>query len=256
MGTHPIFESDFDCLTDNMGRDRGPRRNKSLFVRNIADDIDQDELHREFSRYGSIKDVYVPRDYYNKRPRGFAYVQFADIHYAEDAQEGMDGRKVCGRFIDVQFAKGDRKSPGSMRIRDPRGGSSRDRRRSRSRSRDRRRRRRSRSDSRESPRRRRRTRSRSKSRRKHKDVRVQTRVDVKSQEREDDHDRDLEYVDQKEDPLLQSLVPSLVPSLVRRLVQSPVCDRNHQKKKNRSDRILALLRKDENPPVLDLDQQV
>merc|ERR1712037_270178 len=165
MGTHPIFESDFDCLTDNMGRDRGPRRNKSLFVRNIADDIDQDELHREFSRYGSIKDVYVPRDYYNKRPRGFAYVQFADIHDTEDAQEGMDGRKVCGRFIDVQFAKGDRKSPGSMRIRDPRGGSSRDRRRSRSRSRDRRRRRRSRSDSRESPRRRRRTRSRSKSRR-------------------------------------------------------------------------------------------
>merc|ERR1712210_55045 len=165
MGTHPIFESDFDCLTDNMGRDRGPRRNKSLFVRNIADDIDQDELHREFSRYGSIKDVYVPRDYYNKRPRGFAYVQFADIHDAEDAQEGMDGRKVCGRFIDVQFAKGDRKSPGSMRIRDPRGGSSRDRRRSRSRSRDRRRRRHSRSDSRESRRRRRRTRSLSKSRR-------------------------------------------------------------------------------------------
>ena len=30
--------------SDNMGRDRGPRRNKSLFVRNIADDIDQGNL--------------------------------------------------------------------------------------------------------------------------------------------------------------------------------------------------------------------
>ena len=56
-------------------------------------------------------------------------------------------------------------APGSMRVRDPRRGSSRDRRRSRSRSRDRRRRRRSRSDSRESRRQRRRSRSRSKSRR-------------------------------------------------------------------------------------------
>ena len=30
-----------------MGRDRGPRRNKSLFVRNIADDIDQGSFNIE-----------------------------------------------------------------------------------------------------------------------------------------------------------------------------------------------------------------
>ena len=34
-----------------------------------------DELRREFARYGPIKDVYIPRDYYSNRPRGFAYVQ-------------------------------------------------------------------------------------------------------------------------------------------------------------------------------------
>lgn len=59
-----------------MGRDRGrPRPNTSLFIRNIADDIQIDELRREFARYGPIKDVYIPRDYYSNRPRGFAYVQ-------------------------------------------------------------------------------------------------------------------------------------------------------------------------------------
>ncbi|CAG5091428.1 Oidioi.mRNA.OKI2018_I69.PAR.g13044.t1.cds [Oikopleura dioica] len=143
-----------------MGGGYGGRPNKSLFVRNIADDIDREELEREFSRYGSIRDVYVPLDYYSKRPRGFAYIQFCDKLDAKDALEGMDGRKVCGRYIDVQYAKGDRKSPGTMRSEERGHSGSYHRRRSRSRSRSRRdRRRRSRSDSR----RRRRTRSRSRS---------------------------------------------------------------------------------------------
>lgn len=29
-----------------------------------------------FSRYGPIKDVYIPLDYYTREPRGFAYVQY------------------------------------------------------------------------------------------------------------------------------------------------------------------------------------
>jgi hypothetical protein len=29
-------------------------------------------------RYGRVKDVYMPRDYYTRRPKGFAFVQFFD----------------------------------------------------------------------------------------------------------------------------------------------------------------------------------
>lgn len=35
-----------------------------------------EDLRREFGRYGPIVDVYVPLDYYNRRPRGFAYIQY------------------------------------------------------------------------------------------------------------------------------------------------------------------------------------
>ena len=41
----------------------------------IVNNFILDELRREFARYGPIKDVYIPRDYYSNRPRGFAYVQ-------------------------------------------------------------------------------------------------------------------------------------------------------------------------------------
>lgn len=35
-----------------------------------------EELRSIFGKYGPISDVYIPLDYYNRRPRGFAYVQY------------------------------------------------------------------------------------------------------------------------------------------------------------------------------------
>ena len=35
-----------------------------------------EDLRREFGRYGPIVDVYIPLDFYTRRPRGFAYVQY------------------------------------------------------------------------------------------------------------------------------------------------------------------------------------
>ncbi|KAG8588225.1 hypothetical protein GDO81_005908 [Engystomops pustulosus] len=121
--------------------------NTSLFVRNVADDIRSEDLRREFGRYGPIVDVYVPLDFYNRRPRGFAYVQFEDVRDAEDALHNLDRRWICGRQIEIQFAQGDRKTPNQMKAKEGRSsyGSSRyddyDRynRRSRSRSYERRR---------------------------------------------------------------------------------------------------------------------
>ncbi|MEJ1282265.1 hypothetical protein NN561_013219 [Cricetulus griseus] len=43
---------------------------------NVADDTRSEDLRREFGRYGPIVDVYVPLDFYTRRPRGFAYVQY------------------------------------------------------------------------------------------------------------------------------------------------------------------------------------
>lgn len=54
-------------------------------MRNVADDTRSEDLRQEFGRYGPIVDVYVPLDFYTRRPRGFAYVQFEDVRDAKDA---------------------------------------------------------------------------------------------------------------------------------------------------------------------------
>jgi len=35
-----------------------------------------EELKALFGKYGAITDVYVPLDYYTRRSRGFAYIQY------------------------------------------------------------------------------------------------------------------------------------------------------------------------------------
>ncbi|XP_017308699.1 serine/arginine-rich splicing factor 10 [Ictalurus punctatus] len=94
--------------------------NTSLFIRNISDESRPEDLRREFGRYGPIVDVYIPVDFYSRRPRGFAYIQFEDVRDAEDALHNLDRKWVCGRQIEIQFAQGDRKTPNQMRSKERR----------------------------------------------------------------------------------------------------------------------------------------
>ena len=35
-----------------------------------------EDLKELFNRYGSVRDVYIPMDYYTREPRGFCYVEY------------------------------------------------------------------------------------------------------------------------------------------------------------------------------------
>lgn len=89
--------------------------NSSLYVRNVPDGTRPEELRSMFGKYGLITDVYVPLDYYTRRPRGFAYVQFDDPRDADEALYSLDRTMYYGRELEIEFARGDRKTPGQMR---------------------------------------------------------------------------------------------------------------------------------------------
>uniref|UniRef100_A0A803TY77 Serine and arginine rich splicing factor 12 n=1 Tax=Anolis carolinensis TaxID=28377 RepID=A0A803TY77_ANOCA len=93
-----------------------------------------EDLRHEFGRYGPVVDVYVPLDFYTRRPRGFT-IMFEDVRDAEDALYNLNRKWVCGRQIEIQFAQGDRKTPNQMKSKEHHHGSPMDYRRSRSRSR-------------------------------------------------------------------------------------------------------------------------
>merc|ERR1712228_594191 len=107
----------------------------SLKVDGLSHRTCAEDLEGLFDKYGRIGDVYIPKDYRTKESRGFGFVRYYNKQDAEDAIDGLDGRKYDGRELSVQYARYDRpdndRRGGGGRY----GGSDRDRRRSRSRSR-------------------------------------------------------------------------------------------------------------------------
>ncbi|KAL0032391.1 hypothetical protein WJX79_009077 [Trebouxia sp. C0005] len=132
------------------------RQRVSLLVRNLPLDARADEVREKFERFGEIRDVYLPRDYYTGRSRGFGFIEYRDPRDADDAMYRMDGANIGGRDITVVQSKEARKTPREMIVRDgppSRGGGDRGGGRYRSRSPPRHSRRRSYSRSRSPPRR-------------------------------------------------------------------------------------------------------
>ncbi|KAL8192986.1 hypothetical protein R6Q57_027434 [Mikania cordata] len=89
----------------------------SLLVRNIPLNCRPEELRVPFERFGVVRDVYLPKDYYTGEPRGFAFVQYVDPYDAAEAQYHMNGRMFAGREISVVLASESRKRPEEMRRR-------------------------------------------------------------------------------------------------------------------------------------------
>lgn len=103
---------------------RSPRRSRSpapasktcsLLVRQLVFPtqpfkIKAEEVKQHFEQYGPVKDVYLPMDYYTKRPRGFGFVEFESEKDAREALERSDGQEVLGATLKVVMAREGRKA--------------------------------------------------------------------------------------------------------------------------------------------------
>ncbi|CAD6342732.1 unnamed protein product [Miscanthus lutarioriparius] len=97
---------------------RGRDLPTSLLVRNLRRDCRPDDLRRPFGKFGRLKDIYLPKDYYTREPKGFGFIQYFDPEDASDAKYHMDGQMLLGREITVVFAEENRKKPSDMRDRE------------------------------------------------------------------------------------------------------------------------------------------
>lgn len=97
--------------------DERPRRveSTSVLVRKISFRTSGDDLKKPFAEFGEVTDVYLPLDYHSRRPRGFAFVKFANREDAEAAIKALDGTDIDGARVEVVLAQESRKSPRTMR---------------------------------------------------------------------------------------------------------------------------------------------
>lgn len=96
-------------------RDRRSPAPSGLLVRNISLDARPEDLRISFERFGPIKDIYLPKDYYTGEPRGFGFVKYLHPEDAADAKERLNHTVIGGHDIQIVFAEENRKTPQEMR---------------------------------------------------------------------------------------------------------------------------------------------
>ncbi|CAH0722218.1 unnamed protein product, partial [Brenthis ino] len=88
-------------LANKMSRYREWDLSCKVYVGNLGTNASKYEIEKVFSKYGSIRNVWVARN-----PPGFAFVEFEDPRDAEDSVRGLDGTRCCGTRIRVEMSNG------------------------------------------------------------------------------------------------------------------------------------------------------
>lgn len=76
-------------------------RPASVYVGGLSEDIQKEDLEREFGKYGNLTKVWVARN-----PPGFAFIEFEDDQDANEAIKEMNGATINGSEIRVDISRG------------------------------------------------------------------------------------------------------------------------------------------------------
>ena len=77
----------------------------TIFVGNLSFQVTDAELEAAFAQYGFVDDVNVIRARDTGQPRGFAFVEMGNDAEARNAINGLNGRELRGRTINVNEAR-------------------------------------------------------------------------------------------------------------------------------------------------------
>ena len=83
---------------------------KNLYVRNIADEADEEVLRKEFEKFGTVTSVRIQRDKETNRSRGFGFICFTDRDDAGKALQEMNGTMLHSKplYVALWQPKSDR----------------------------------------------------------------------------------------------------------------------------------------------------
>jgi RNA recognition motif-containing protein len=86
--------------------------NSKLYVGNMSFQTSEADLRDAFGQFGSVTEVSIASDRLTGRPRGFAFVTFANDTESKLAAEKMNGVDLGGRQLTVTEAKPKEESSG------------------------------------------------------------------------------------------------------------------------------------------------
>ena len=78
---------------------------KKIYVGNLSFDCDDRALNAMFTEFGDVTSATVVQDRDTGRSRGFGFVEMSDDNAAMQAIQGVNGKEVDGRALNVNEAR-------------------------------------------------------------------------------------------------------------------------------------------------------
>ena len=76
-----------------------------IYVGNLSYDMTEDQMRREFEKYGSVLSARIISNRFNHKSKGFGFVEMPNRPEAEAAIEALNDKELLGRKLRVNEAK-------------------------------------------------------------------------------------------------------------------------------------------------------
>jgi len=77
----------------------------NVYVGNLSYEVTEEELSQAFEQSGQVESVRIIMDKYSGRSKGFGFVEMPSDHEAQAAIEGLNGKELKGRVLNVNEAR-------------------------------------------------------------------------------------------------------------------------------------------------------
>ena len=76
-----------------------------IYVGNLSYEVTEDDLKLAFKEFGQVETVTIIKDKYSGQSKGFGFVEFASKAEGQAAIDGLNGKEVKGRTLNVNEAR-------------------------------------------------------------------------------------------------------------------------------------------------------
>lgn len=83
-----------------------------IYVGNMSYDVQEDDLRQAFGKFGEVTSVSIINDKFSGRSKGFGFVEMATKEAGQAAIEGLNGKDLKGRALNVNEARPQEKREG------------------------------------------------------------------------------------------------------------------------------------------------
>ena len=76
-----------------------------IYVGNLSYEVTEDDLKLAFKEFGQVESVTIIKDKYSGQSKGFGFVEFASKAEGQAAIDGLNGKELKGRTLNVNEAR-------------------------------------------------------------------------------------------------------------------------------------------------------